>query len=363
MPRILALRAAMSAVPDQFVIDRGDGVLPQLRLRNQRAEVARDRSHVAVQQLVPRLGERVGELVRVLVEALRDRGVDRIHLQRQVRRQHHGGVALRRIMSIRHGALGRGILGSPLLGTGGARRQLPVVLEQVVEVPVVPLRRLVGPGPLQPAGDGVVALAAAEGVPPAEALRLDGATLGFGTDVLRAGCAMALAEGVAADDERNRLLVVHRHAGEGLSNVPGGSQRIRVAVGPLRIDVDQAHLHGAERTGELPVAAVALISEPGVLGAPEDLVGLPDVLSPEAEAERLEAHRFEGAVAGEDEQIGPGDLPAVLLLDRPEQPAGLVEAGVVGPTVEGGEALSAAAAAAPAIGDAVRAGARATSSG
>ena len=61
-------------------------------------------------------------------------------------------------------------------------------------------------------------------------------------------------------------------------------------------------------------------------------------------------------VAGEDQEIGPGDLPAVLLLDRPEQPARLVEARVVGPAVEGGEALSAAAATAPAVGDAVRAG-------
>src|ERR1700716_3553780 len=119
---------------------------------------------------------------------------------------------------------------------------------------------------------------------------------------------MALAERVAANDERDRLLIVHRHTTEGLSNVPGGSQRIRVAVGPLRIHVDQAHLHRAERTGEFPVAAVALISEPGVLSAPEDLVGLPDVLSTEAEAERREPHRFQRTVAGQDDQIAPGNL-------------------------------------------------------
>src|SRR5205823_7242118 len=122
-----------------------------------------------------------------------------------------------------------------------------------------------------------------------------------------------------------------------------------------RVHVDQAHLHGAERTGELSLARVALVAEPLVLGAPEDLVRLPDVFSTEAEAERLEPHRFHGDVAGEDQEIGPGDLPAVLLLDRPQQPARLVEAGVVGPTVEGGEALAAVAAAAPAVGDAVRA--------
>ena len=134
------------------------------------------------------------------------------------------------------------------------------------------------------------------------------------------------------------------------------AQRIRVAAGPFRIHVDQAHLHGAERPGELPVAAVALVSQPGVLRAPEDLLGLPDVGPAEAEAERLEPHRFHGHVAGQDQQIGPGDLLAVLLLDRPEQPARLVEVRVVGPAVEGRKALLAVAATAAAVGDAVGAG-------
>src|SRR6185312_12761928 len=50
---------------------------------------------------------------------------------------------------------------------------------------------------------------------------------------------------------------------------------------------------------------------------------------------------------------GPGDLRPILLLDRPQQAARLIEAGVVGPTVERGEALRAAAAPTPAIGDAI----------
>src|SRR5207237_4449110 len=136
---------------------------------------------------------------------------------------------LRRIMSIGHGALCRGILRSPLLRTGGARRQLVLVLEQVVEVPVVPLRRLVRPCALQPAGERVGALAAAEGVPPAEALRLEGATLGFRTDVLLTDGTVARAERVAADDERNRLLVIHPHPTEGHPDRHGCSPRNRVA--------------------------------------------------------------------------------------------------------------------------------------
>ena len=227
----MPLRAAMSPVADQVVIDGGDGVLPQLRLRDPRAEVARDGPHVAVQQLVPRLGERLGELVRVLVEALRDRPVDRVQPQREVRRQHHRGVPLRRVVGVGHGALGRGVLGRPLLRAGGARRQLPLVVEQVVEVAVVPLRRVVGPGALEPAGDRVGALAACR---TCSSSRGPGASTGqpsgSGPTYSGVGGAVALAERVAAGDERHRLLVVHRHAGERLADVPGRGERIRVAV-------------------------------------------------------------------------------------------------------------------------------------
>ena len=87
------------------------------------------------------------------------------------------------------------------------------------------------------------------------------------------------------------------------------------------------------------------------------VVGLPHVGAAAAEAEGLEAHGLERDVAGEDHEVGPGDLAAVLLLDRPEQAARLVEADVVRPAVERREALLAAAAAAAAVADAVGAGA------
>src|SRR5207253_9621071 len=155
------------------------------------------------------------------------------------------------------------------------------------------------------AGERVGARTAVEGVLPAQALLLEGSTLRFPTDVLGIDRTMALAEGVAPGDEGNGLLVVHRHAAEGLPDVLGGSERIRVAVGPLRIHVDQAHLHRADGPAELPVASVAIVSKPRVLSSPADvLFGSPVVLSPETEAERLEPHRLHGAVAGEDEQIG-----------------------------------------------------------
>ena len=167
---------------------------------------------------------------------------------------------------------------------------------------------------------------------------------------------MGLAEGVPAGDQRDRLLVVHRHPAERLADVAGGGECVGVAVGALRVDVDQSHLDRTERVGELAVAGVPLVAEPGVLRPPEDLLGLPDVLATEGEPERLEPHVLERDVAGEDHQVGPRDLPAVLLLDRPQQAAGLVEVGVVGPAVERGEALGALPGAATAVRDPVGAG-------
>ena len=358
--RIARFSDAMSSRVDQLVIDGGNRVLPdQLLVGDLRTEIPRDGSHVAVGELVPGAGEGVGELVGVLEETPRDRLVDRVHPQCEVRRQHDGGVPLRRVVSVRHRVRGCGIRRNPLPRAGRALHQIPVVAEQRREETVVPPRRGGCPGTLEPAGDRVIARAAAEGVLPAEALLLDARAFGFATDVLvRVGGTVGLAEGMPAGDEGDRLLVVHCHARERLANIPGRGKRTRDAVGPLGIHVDQAHLHRAERIGELPVTAVALVSEPGVLGSPVDvLFGLPDVRAPATETERLETHRLEGDVPGENHEVGPGDLPAVLLFDRPEQAARLVEVRVVGPAVERGEALRARAATAAAVVDAVGAGA------
>ncbi len=164
---------------------------------------------------------------------------------------------------------------------------------------------------------------------------------------------MGLAEGMAAGDQRDGLLVVHRHAEEGFADVLGRRDRVRVAVRPFRIDIDQAHLHGAERILQLAFATVALVSEPRSLRAPVEFFGLPDVDAAAGESERLEAHRIQRDVAGEHHQVGPGKLAAVFLLDRPQEPARLVEVGVVRPAVERREALLTGTGAAAAVSDAV----------
>ena len=111
--RIVSLRDGDVAGVDQLVVDGRDRVLPQQLLgRNLRSEVAGDRPHVAVRQLEPGPRERVGELLRVLVEPSRDRPVDRVHAQREVGRQHHRGRCARRVVGEWDGALAAGSVGT-----------------------------------------------------------------------------------------------------------------------------------------------------------------------------------------------------------------------------------------------------------
>jgi hypothetical protein len=116
---------------------------------------------------------------------------------------------------------------------------------------------------------------------------------------------MGLAEGVAAGDQRDGLLVVHCHPEEGLTDVLGRRDRVGLAVRPLWIDVDQTHLHRTERLRQLAFAAIALVAQPRSFWAPKQLFRLPHVLTATGEAERLEAHRLERDVAGENHQVGP----------------------------------------------------------
>ena len=303
-------------------------------------------------QLEPGAGERLGESLRVLQEAARNLLIGRVDTQRQVRGQHGRLVLLGRI--VRVGDDGLGILGLPLDGAGRAAGLHPFILEQVLEEEVAPLRRRLRPGDFEAAADGVLAAAGAVIADPAKALRFQAGAFRLRPLVGLGRGAVGLAEGVAAGDERHGLFVVHRHAGEGLADEGGGGERVAVGARTFRIHIDQAHLGGAERMREVLKGPVR---QPGGLGPPVHvLIGLPGVFAAGGKAERAEAHGLQRHVAGEDQQVRPGNLLAVFLLDRPEQAARLVDVHVVRPAVERRETLLAATATAPAIAQAVGAG-------
>src|SRR5579864_3634523 len=122
------------------MIDCGNWVLPRQRLLgNQRTEIPYDRSHVAVRQLEPGAGKRVRELIGMLVEASRDLFVSGIEAQGEIRSQHGWTAMLFGIERIGDRTVPRAILWSPLVSAGGALRQLPFVVEKVLEEVVAPL--------------------------------------------------------------------------------------------------------------------------------------------------------------------------------------------------------------------------------
>ena len=234
-----------------------------------------------------------------------------------------------------------GLLGCPLPGTGRALGQFPFVVKQHLQITVVPLGRGRCPGAFQAAADLITADTAAVGVLPAETLLLDRRRFRFRTDQGRITGAVALAESVSTGGQRHRLLVVHGHAGEGLPYIPARGDGIGLAVGAFRIHVDQPHLHRGKWVFQLVVVAgVTLVIQPTLLVTPVDvLLRLPDILAPGGETEGLEAHGLKRHVTGQDQQIGPGDAATILLLNRPEQAPRLVQVDVVGPAVDGCEAL------------------------
>ena len=167
---------------------------------------------------------------------------------------------------------------------------------------------------------------------------------------------MRLAERVTAGDEGDRLVIVHRHPAEGFADVARSGHRIGDAVGSFGVDVDQAHLNRGERVLQVAVTGVALVGQPLGFRAPVGDVRLVDVSATATEPEGFESHGLHGHIAGQDEQVTPGQLAAVLRLDRPQQPAGLVEVDVVWPGVQRSEALHARASASAPIAGAVGAG-------
>src|SRR5215813_4815455 len=128
-------------------------------------------------------------------------------------------MLLRLVEGVRDGGLRPFRL--PLLGTGRALRQLPFVFEQILEEEVAPLRRRLRPSDFRTAGDGIGAHAGAKLALPAEALILKGTALRLWADQRRVTGTVGLAEGVATGNQRDSLLVVHRHPKERLANVLG----------------------------------------------------------------------------------------------------------------------------------------------
>src|SRR5580704_5100005 len=276
----------------------------------------------------------------MLVEPPGDFLVGRVETQREVSSEHRGCVASGSIVRVRHCAGPCPALRGPLVCASRALSQLPLVAEEIAEELVAPLRRSRRPGDLQAAGDCVASVTFAVPRVPTEPLLLNRAPLRLRTYQGGIPRTVGFTEAVAAGDQGNGFFVIHCHTGKRFANVPGCGEGIRLAARTFRVDVDETHLYGAQWALQVALPGVALIRQPLALWTPVDLLlRLPDVLPATRKAEGFEAHRLEGYVASENHQVAPGNFATVLLLDRPEQPARLVEVRIVRPTVERCESL------------------------
>ena len=313
-------------------------------------------------QLEPGAGEDFLEIGRIITEALSDLAVGGIELHCHVGVGHDRLLADRWVFDVDRHVFFGDVDRFPLVRAGGRLLQPPVVTEQQVEVAAlagVPFHRMRRPRAFDTARHRVAADAARGVVLPAEALFFQFSALGGRAEVGGATVAVRLADRVAAACQGNGFLVVHGHAGKGDAYIVGCLQRVGFAVHAFRVNVDEAHHHGSQRIFQITFAGVAAAcaaagGEPFLFRAPVGvLFGMPDVFAPERKTEGFQSHRFVGHIPREDDQVGPGKLVAVFLLDRPEQATGLVEVGVVRPRIKRRETLVAGAATTTTIGDAI----------
>src|SRR6185437_2469948 len=161
---------------------------------------------------------------------------------------------------MRIGNVSVGIFRSPLLGASRTLLQFPLMLEQVLEIIVTPLRRRLRPDDLRAASDGVGTDTRTMTTSPAQALVLDLSAFRLRSHERWIAGAMRLAEGVTTGNQRDGFLVVHRHTCECLTDVVSSCDRIGIAVRSFRVDVDESHLHRAQWLLKLSFAAVTFVT-------------------------------------------------------------------------------------------------------
>ena len=285
-----------------------------------RSQVAGLWAHIPVSQLKPGLLVGFLKLFRIFQEMPRDLLIGRIHPQGKVGDQHERVIHFVRVVRIRHGPGPGSILGLVLPGSCRALGQLPFVSKEVFQVFVTPLDGGIRPGTLQPAGNGVGTFTCAKITLPAHALLLDRCSCRFRFQVLSiAGRTVGLPEGMPSGNQRNGLVVIHGHPSECLTDVMGGSHRIRVCVGSFGVHVNEPHMGSPHLLFELSAFAVpVLVSKPFSFRTPVNvLLGLIDILTPSCKSVHGQPHGLVGDIPGQDQQVCPGEFPAVFLLDGP----------------------------------------------
>ena len=179
----------------------------------------------------------------------------------------------------------------PNLRASRAFCQLPVISEEKIEIPHIPLRWIGGPGTFNPAGCGMNAQAAFEIVLPAKALLDNARALRLCAHQLWIAGTMRFTKRVPTGHKRHGLFIIHGHARECFADVITRGEGIGIAIWAFRIHINQAHLHGRQWVFQLARAAVTVIVKPALFGAPINIFfRLPNIDATATEAKGFEPH-------------------------------------------------------------------------
>eukprot|EP00041_Stephanoeca_diplocostata_P023823 m.593258 g.593258 ORF g.593258 m.593258 type:complete len:365 (-) comp22392_c0_seq9:328-1422(-) len=268
--------------------------------------------------------------------------------QRDVRRQHHGALPC---PAVRPGCRWHVIaLGPPLVLLPRTLVHLPVLPREQLEVAVVPRRRICGPRTFKPAGVRVdAAPRAALARPRVGRVLFRRRPRPLGT------CPVCFPKSMSATNECNRLRIIHGHPPERIADVENRQRRIRIPHGALGIQIDQPDSGRSERRLAFPVCGAGCkrsLLRRWSQRCTRRSVRVVDPAS--TEPKHRTAHAFNRYRSCQNEQISPRQPLPILLFDRPQQMAGLVEIGVVLPAALGVESLSPTVASSAPIGGAVR---------
>mmetsp|Transcript_11229 Transcript_11229/g.23961 ORF Transcript_11229/g.23961 Transcript_11229/m.23961 type:complete len:242 (-) Transcript_11229:275-1000(-) len=195
-------------------------------------------------------------------------------------------------------------------------------------------------------------------------------TLGLGAHVFGGICgAMGLSKGMTACNQSYSLGVRHSHAQKCCTNVLRGLKYIWIAIGTLRINVNQSHLNSTKRLLQSCFVSirrscsivVSIIIQPFMFMTPINILlgckGIdPSTSKPEwFHLTPLSHHRFDGYIPCQDDQIRPANGLSVLLLDGPENnSACFVEVGIIRPRIKRRQADISGVTSSPSIEDTIR---------
>ena len=259
----LCLQSCNVGLIHQLVGNSRNRILPdQFLCRNFWAKIAGTRAHVTVGQLEPSSCKGILEFFRIVQKVPSDGLVDGIKTQSQVGCGHDGGMGLAGIVGIYNSFCSFRICGNPLVCSCRTLYQIPVILEQRLQIAHIPFGGIWFPSSFNTAGDGVTTFTSTEFIVPAQAHFFNGGSFWLWSHISGISCSVGFTKGMTTSNEGNGFLIIHAHSSKGGADVTARSHCIRHTVGAFGIYVNQSHLYSCQGIVQLAVASVAIVIKP-----------------------------------------------------------------------------------------------------